>query len=183
MKPLKNVDSANLALILRNTIWAFPYLAVMGLMWGYLAGGSSGAVAGLAVAFLVSAAIGPAASNLTGRLGEGAVNTLFGLNRRTIGSRERMAGDLNVVRYHKLCNRFKDALLKIEEVLAKDPDFPEALFLKAQILWEGFEDRQAAKECLMKIIKAETDKKAVFRRWALSFYGEMSEEKCPNNLS
>jgi hypothetical protein len=146
MKPLKNVDSANLALILRNTIWAFPYLAVMGLMWGYLAGGSSGAVAGLAVAFLVSAAIGPAASNLTGRLGEGAVNTLFGLNRRTIGSRERMAGDLNVVRYHKLCNRFKD-------------------------------------ECLLKIIKVEPDKKAVFRRWALSFYGEMSEEKCQNNLS
>jgi hypothetical protein len=33
MKPLKNVDSADLALILRNTIWAFPYLAVMGLMW------------------------------------------------------------------------------------------------------------------------------------------------------
>jgi tetratricopeptide (TPR) repeat protein len=87
-----------------------------------------------------------------------------------------MAGDLNVVRYHKLLNQFEDALLKIEAVLAKDPDFPEALFLKAQILWEGFEDRQAAKECLVKIIKTEPDKKAVFRRWALNFYRELSEQ-------
>jgi hypothetical protein len=145
MKLLKDVNSADSALTLRNAIWAFPYLAVMGLIWGYLAGGSSGAVVGLVVAFLVSATIGSAASTITGRLGEGAGNTLFGLGRRTIGIRERMAGDLNVVRYHKLCNQFEDALLKIDAVLAKDPDFPEALFLKAQILWEGFEDRQAAK--------------------------------------
>jgi tetratricopeptide (TPR) repeat protein len=86
-----------------------------------------------------------------------------------------MAGDLNVVRYHKLRNQFEDALLKIEAILAKDPDFPEALFLKAQILWEGFEDCQAAKECLLKIIKVEPDKKAVFHRWALNFYRELSD--------
>ena len=183
MKPLKNVDSADLALTFRNAVWAFPYLAVMGLIWGYLARGFFGAVVGLVVAFLVSAAIGSASFAVTGRIGKGGVNTLYGLGRTTIGVRERMAGDLNVVRYHKLCKRFDEALLKIEEVLAKDPDFPEALFLKAQILREGFEDRQAAKECLLKIIKAEPDKKAVFRRWALSFYGEMSEEKCQNNLS
>jgi len=183
MKPLKNADSADPALILKNAIWAFPYLAVMGLIWGYLARGFFGAVVGLVVAFLVSAAIGSASFAVTGRIGEGGVNTLYGLGRTTIGIRERMAGDLNVVRYHKLWNRFEDALLEIEEVLAKDSDFPEALFLKAQILWEGFEDRQAAKECLLKIIKVEPDKKAVFRRWALNFYREISNGKCQNNLS
>jgi tetratricopeptide (TPR) repeat protein len=175
MKLLKDVNSADSALTLRNAIWAFPYLAVMGLIWGYLSGGSSGAVVGLVVAFLVSATIGSAASTITGRLGEGAGNTLFGLGRRTIGIRERMAGDLNVVRYHKLCNQFEDALLKIDAVLAKDPDFPEALFLKAQILWEGFEDRQAAKACLLKIIKVEPNKETVFRRWALNLYRELSD--------
>jgi len=175
MKHLKNVDSADLALTLRNAVWAFPYLAVMGLIWGYLAGGSSGAVVGLVVAFLVSATIGSAASILTDVLGGGAVNVFYGLGRRTIGIREQMAGDLNVVRYHKLCNRFDDALLTIEGVLARDPDFPEALFLKAQILWEGFEDRCAAKECLLKIIKVEPDKEAVFHRWALNFYRDLSD--------
>ena len=177
MNLLKNADSAELTLTLKNAIWAFPYLAVMGLIWGYLAGGSSGAVAGLVVAFLASATIGPVTSILTGVLGGGAVNVFFGLGRRTIGIREQMTGDLNVARYHKLSNQFDEALLKIEEVLAKDPDFPEALFLKAQILWEGFEDRYPAKECLLKIIKVEPDKKAVFHCWALNFYRELSNQK------
>jgi len=175
MKLRKDVDSADMALNLRNAIWALPYLSVMGLIWGYLAGGSSGAVVGLVAAILVSAMIGSATSILSGVLGEGAVNTLYGLGRKTIGIRERLAGDLNVVRYHKLCNRFDHALLTLEEVLAKDPDFPEALFLKAQILWEGFDDREAAKKSLMRIIKVEPDEKSVFRRWASNFYRELSE--------
>ena len=175
MKLRKDVDSADMALNLRNAIWALPYLVVMGLIWGYLAGGSSGAVVGLLAAILVSAMIGSATSILSDVLGEGAVNTLYGLGRKTMGLRERLAGDLNVVRYHKLCNRFDQALLALEEVLAKEPDFPEALFLKAQILWEGFDDREGAKNSLVKIIKVAPDEKAVFRRWALNFYRELSE--------
>jgi hypothetical protein len=88
MKPLKNLDSADSALILKNAIWAFPYLAVMGLIWGYLARGFFGAVVGLVVAFLVSAAIGSASLAVTGRIGEGGVNTPYGLGRTTIGIRE-----------------------------------------------------------------------------------------------
>jgi hypothetical protein len=72
-----------------------------------------------------------------------------------------------------------DALIKIEEVLARDPDFAEALFLKAQILWEGFEDCKAARECLLKIIAVEPVEKTVFRRWALNFYEELSNGHGP----
>jgi tetratricopeptide (TPR) repeat protein len=174
MKPRKDVDSAYVALTFRNILWALPYLAMLGLCLGYAAGGTLGAVAGLLAATAVSALIGSAATIFSGFVGGGAVNALYGTGRRIIGVRERLAGDLNVVRYHKLCNRFDEALIKIEEVLARDPDFTEALFLKAQLLWEGFEDREAAGECLLKIIKVEPDEKAVFRRWALNFYRELS---------
>ena len=177
MKPRKNTDSADAALTLRNATWAFPYIAVMGLIWGYLAGGSTGALIGLMAAVAVSALIGTATTSLAGNVGGGAVNTLYGLGRRTIGNRERAAGDLNVVRYHKQCNRYDEALVKIEAVLAKDPEFPEALLLKAQILWSGFKDREGAKECLFKIAAVEPNPKAVFHRWALSFYQELSEEE------
>jgi tetratricopeptide (TPR) repeat protein len=183
MKPRKDVDSADVALTVRNILWALPYLALIGLCLGYAAGGALGAVAGLLAATAVSALIGSATTIFSGFVGGGTVNALYGTGRRTIGPRERHAGDLNVVRYHKLCNRFDEALIKIEEVLAGDPDFAEALFLKAQLLWEGFEDREAARECLVKIIKAEPDEKAVFRRWALNLYREISEEKYRNNLS
>ena len=182
MKPRKDVDSADIALTVRNILWALPYLALIGLCLGYAAGGALGAVAGLLAATAVSALIGSATTIFSGFVGGGAVNALYGTGRRTIGIRERHAGDLNVVRYLKLCNRFDEALIKIEEVLAGDPDFAEALFLKAQLLWQGFEDREAARECLVKIIKAEPDEKAVFRRWAFNLYREMSEEKEGNNL-
>ena len=175
MKLHKDMDSADMIFNLRNAIWALPYLVVMGFIWGYLAGGSFGAVMGLVAAILVSLVIGSATSILSGITGGRAVNNACGLDRKTAGLRNRLAADLNVVRYHKLCNRFDQALLALEAVLAKAPDFPEALFLKAQILWEGFEDREGAKNSLIRILKVAPDEKAVFRHWALNFYRELSE--------
>ena len=179
MMPDSNVDSTNAVFKLKNAIWAFPYLAVMGMIWGYLAGASSGAIVGLAAAAAISVLIGSATTILNRTPVARVVNKLSGPGRSTISVRQQLAADLNVVRYHKLCHRFDDALIKIEEVLAKDPDFAEALLLKAQILWEGFEDCKAARECLLKIMAVEPDEKAVFHRWALNFYEELSNGHRP----
>ena len=176
MKPRKNVDSTDACLTLRNTMWALPYLAVLGAGLGYAVFGVLGGLMGLMCAIIISAAIGSATTAFTGMLGGNTVNALYGVGRRTIGVRERLAGDLNVAKHHKLCERFDEALIKIEDVLAKDPDFSEALFLKARILWEGFQDREAAKACLLRIIKVEPDKEAVFHRWALNFYRDLSDK-------
>jgi tetratricopeptide (TPR) repeat protein len=175
MKPIKDVDSANAALTFRNTLWALPYLALIGLFLGYISWGPLGALIGLLVAIAVSAVVGSATTVFAGILGGGAVNVFYGIGRKTIGLREQLAGDLNIAKHHKLCDRFDEALIKIEDVLARDPDFPEALFLKARILREGFEDREAAKTCLLKIIKVEPDKDAPFHRWALDFYRQLSK--------
>ena len=175
MRPIKDLDSANAALTLRNTLWALPYLVLLGLCLGYMSYGLLGALIGLLVAITVSAAVGSATTVFTGILGDGAVNVFYGLGRKTTDLREQLSGDLNVARHHKLCNRFNEALIKIENVLAKDPDYPEALFLKAQILWEGFEDRGEAKSCLLKVIKLEPDKEAPFHPWALDLYRELSK--------
>ena len=175
MKPRKDVNSADAALTFRNIMWALPYLAVLGLFWGFLAGGLLGALAGLLAATVASSVIAPTITIFTGMVGGGAVNLFYGLGRKTIGLRERLAGDLNVAKHHKSCDRFDEALIKIEDILAKDTEFSEALFLKAQILWQRFEDHEAAKQCLLKIIKAEPDKRAVFHRWALNLYGEIQK--------
>jgi tetratricopeptide (TPR) repeat protein len=176
MTPANNANSANAVFKLKNTIWAFPYLAVMGLIWGYLAGASSGAIVGLAAAVAISVLIGSATPSFNGLRGGSAVSTCSKPARSNMIVRKQLASDLNAVRYHKLCHQFDDALLKIEEVLAKDPDFVEGLLLKAQILWEGFEDGKAARECLQKILAVEPDEKAVFHRWALNLYQELSDE-------
>ncbi|MGD8963479.1 MAG: hypothetical protein PVF29_10880 [Desulfobacterales bacterium] len=175
MKALKDVDSANAALTLRNMLWTLPYLSVMGLSLGYLTGGLPGALIGLIAAGAVSAAVGSITTAFSDLVSGGVVNVFYGTGRMTIGLRDRLAGDLNIVRHHKLCNRFDEALIKIEDVLAKDPEFPEALFLKAQILWEWFQEGEAAKQCLLKIIRVEPDKNAVFHRWALNLYGDIQK--------
>jgi tetratricopeptide (TPR) repeat protein len=140
------------------------------MSWGPL-----GAFIGLLVGIAISATVGLTTTFFVGILGGRAVNVFYGIGRKTIGLREQLAGDLNIAKHHKSCDRFDEALIKIEDVLAKDPDYPEALFLKARILWEGFEDREAAKTCLLKIIKVEPDKDASFHRWALDFYRQLSK--------
>ena len=175
MKPLKDVDSANKALVLKSTLWAFPYLGMLALFGGFGLAGMLGALVGLVIAAIVSSTIGTTSSFFIGKVSDSAVNIFYGLGRREIGPRQQLAGDLNGVRHHKLFNRFDEALIKIENILAKDPDFPEALFFKAQILYEGFKDREAAKSCLLKIIKLEPDKDAPFHRWALDFYRQLSK--------
>ena len=176
MKPGNNVESADAVFKIKNTIWAFPYLAVMGLIWGYLAGATSGAIIGLAAAVAISILIGSATPIFNGPRGGSAVRALSKPAKNNMIVRKQPASDLNAVRYHKLCHQFDDALLKIEEVLAKDPDFVEALLLKAQILWEGFEDRDAASKCLIKILAAAPDEKVVFHRWALNMRKELNQK-------
>ena len=73
MKSRKDVNSADIALTVRNTMWALPYLVVLGIFWGFLAGEFLGALAGLLAAAAASAVIGSATTVFTGIVGGGAV--------------------------------------------------------------------------------------------------------------
>lgn len=70
--------------------------------------------------------------------------------------------------------QYDEALVRVEGILSHDPDHPEALFLMAQILGEGYTDREGAKEYLLKAAKAEPDTKAPIHRWARTLYREIS---------
>ena len=76
----------------------------------------------------------------------------FRWGRTTISPRQRLAGKLDKSRYLKTQAEFTRALEVVNDVLGEDPDFPDALFLKAQILREGFDNLGAAKGCLKKIM-------------------------------
>jgi tetratricopeptide (TPR) repeat protein len=100
--------------------------------------------------------------------------------------RDRFTGTLNQARFLKMSKHHDLAIRHVDEVLSADPNFPEALFVKALILWEGYQDAAAAKQYLLKAIKAELDKNATFHRWALSLYREIAiyertqNEFCPS---
>jgi len=98
----------------------------------------------------------------------------FQWGRTTISPRQRLAGKLDKSRYLKAQAEFTRALEVVNDVLGEDPDFPDALFLKAQILREGFDNLGAAKGCLKKIMEL-TGPEETIHRWARNYYREVDE--------
>jgi hypothetical protein len=170
---LKDVDLVRKTSFLQNFVRALPALGLLGLILG--------GIPGLLIGIATSVGVALTADIFCGGIGNGSVNLLYGTGRRTSSLREQLAGDLNIVRFHKMNQRFDRALETVEEVLEKDPDFPEALFLKAQVLWDGFEDYAGSRQCLQRVMEVSPDENAVFHRWAVSMYEEMhklSADRC-----
>jgi hypothetical protein len=156
---LKDVDLVRRTTFLQNFVRALPVLGLLGLILG--------GIPGLLIGIAASAGVAFTSDIFCGAIGSGSVNLLYGTGRRTSSLREQLTGDLNVVRFHKMNRRFDRALETVEEVLAKDPDFPEALFLKAQVLWDGFEDYAGTSQCLQRVMEVSQDENATFHRWAV----------------
>jgi tetratricopeptide (TPR) repeat protein len=108
-------------------------------------------------------------------IGERGVNRLYGFKRDDLTTQERFVGDLDKVRFHKREKDFDRALLLVNKLLVKEPEFLEALFLKGQILWEGFENREAAKNYLEKVIQMVEEDEPLYR-WASTYMLDMSSE-------
>jgi predicted Zn-dependent protease len=104
-------------------------------------------------------------------MSERAINLLYGLGQRRLPLRHRLAGELDKIKYSKREKNFDRALRQVNELLAKEPEFPEALFLKAQILWEGF-GNQAAEGYLKKVLRLVKVGEPL-HRWALSYHEQV----------
>ena len=169
-----NINLVTRSRLLLNSMRFMPICALIGLI--------AGGMPGLLFAVPGSFALAVMVELLSGAMGCTASNLHYGMGRRDRSPREQLAGSLNQVRYHKMCKDFPMALITVEEVLAKDPDFAEALWLKAQILWEGLADAVGAKQCLIKLLKVEPDKKSPFHRWALTLYKEIAISSRPSRV-
>ena len=145
-------------------------LAPVGALLGWTIGGIPGLLYALPGSIVAALAV----EFLSDRSGDSSVNVLYGIERVDRTLRDQVIGTLNQARFHKMSKRHDLALACINEVLAADPDLPEALFVKAQILWEGYQDAAAAKQCLIHLMKSEPDKGAAFHRWAASLYREIT---------
>lgn len=90
-------------------------------------------------------------------IGSGLGGFISGWSSRRATTRESLRADLHKATYSKREGRFQEALSTINAVLDKDPEFPDALLLKARILWEGFGRRHEARGCLKKVIELVPD--------------------------
>jgi hypothetical protein len=98
---------------------------------------------------------------------------LYGGGKANISLRELMQGRLKAVRFAITKKNFKTALGIVNEILDKDPEFYEAIFVKAQILDQGFSRTISAEKYARKVLD-NTPKGENIHTWASSLYDELS---------
>jgi len=159
-KQPKDVNSVTQTRFLMIAMRLAPACALL----GWAIGGKSGLLMALPASIIAAFAV----ECLSGGLSSTSVNILYGTGRLDRSMRDQFIGTLSQARFHKMSRRHDQALEYVDEVLAAAPNYIEALFLKAQILWEGYRDSAGAKDCLLRVIKVEADKEAPFHRWSLA---------------
>ena len=116
----------------------------------------------------------------------------FGSRTAHWSLRETLESDMAQVRFSKMKKDYSAALDRINHILHQEPTFPDALYLKAQILWEGFQRAEEAKATLRLILNQKPDvakmgtknEEPIFE-WASSLYDELNglKEKVDSNSS
>jgi len=118
------------------------------------------------------------------RTAGGFANMLYGTGRKTITPHERLESDMQQATYYKNSNDYEKAKKFVDQVLEKEPDHAEALFLKSKIVYEGFGDPLEAKKILYEIFKIGPDKAPTIHNWATYFYKEINrKERALNNMT
>jgi len=172
LRPLKGTDSAARLQFLGCFFRVFCASGLLGLIIG--------GTIGIFVAAIFSVFVSVLIKFVTEKFG-GMASTLYGGRRPTLNVRAQLEADLDRVRYHKMQKHFGKALAIVNRVLDQDSGFPDALFLKAQILSEGFKSVKAAKRCLRKVMELVPNKQETIHCWASTFYHDLTEiENGPN---
>jgi hypothetical protein len=133
-----------------------------------------GFVAILIVTLMANAAIAWAIMFICEKSGDLAATIYKGGS--SLSKTQRYAGNLDQARYHKRSGRYDSALGCIDEYLELAGRTPEALYLKAQILWQGFGDSTGSKSCLKEILEAISAKDS-YSRWSLDLMKQIDSGK------
>ncbi len=161
--------------IRKLAIWGIVmFLAIpLGGYYGLIYWGNG--VAGAAVGLLVGAVL-TALGLLVVQTMSAWFGALAGERKAHFTQREQLASDMLQVRHHKTNQHYDIALRKVNAILDADPDYPEALFLKAQIVWHGFGNRASAVTNLKKIHAIVDDPSSTVYRWAASLLEEIEQD-------
>ena len=149
----------------------FRFFLVFTIPWMLMAGPVKGFFISIGFTFAMSFL----AMKTLDRAGD-AWAYMLGHRKPIIDLREQMQGSLKAVRVSKMNKAYKTALDQVNHILDKDPEFHEAMFVKAQILEEGFGNYPGARKYLRKVM-AETPKESSLNTWARSLYRTVSEKE------
>jgi len=107
------------------------------------------------------------------KLGFSLGRILSGWTSKKISPREQLSADLEKARYSKRNSRFEESLNIINGVLHKDGNFPDALYLKAQILWEGFAKSVESKNLFRRVMQLVSAEDPLYR-WSSDYVDKIT---------
>lgn len=126
----------------------------------------------LVLFYLLSVPLAILASLLVEKIGSGLGSFLSLSGRPNENPNEAFSGDIERARHSKRNGYFDQALDIIDSVIKNGCNSPDALFLKAQIQWEGFENAIDAKKNLRKVMEL-SDQNDTLHRWASNLYDDI----------
>jgi hypothetical protein len=182
-KPVKDQDLKTVTYFLRVAGLTIPFVCLLGLYIGYVYWGMPGAVSGVVIAAITGLVISTIVMFLMDAVSGAASGLLSGRREAVWTIREQVQGFLSQARFNKENRDYPAALSFVNKVLEKDPDFAEALFLKAQILWEGFGQSHAAIQFLEKVLSLEDENKVVQNHALLLHHDLKTLENPPDNMT
>jgi ABC-type transport system involved in multi-copper enzyme maturation permease subunit len=172
----KDIDIASISYLVRTYLLCF---STFGIILSYYYQNSS---KGLLVASVVSIPFTLLIYSITNKTSEKISKLFYAGRKPTWNMQEQLQGDLQQVMFLKRQKQFPQALQKVNEILKQEPEFGEAFFLKAQILWEGYETAHGARRYL-NIAKNYAPPKEYLYRWICSYQDRINDElKNKNNL-
>jgi len=172
-KPVKDRDLKTLTYFMRVAGLTVPFLCLLGLYIGYVHWDLPGAVSGIIVAATIGLSISAVIMFMMDKASSAASNLLSGRREAVWTTREQVQGYLSQARFNKDNQNYTEAFSFANKVLEKDPDYAEALLLKAQILWEGFGRADAAVRFLEKSLSL-NDGDSMLQSQARLLHGDLS---------
>jgi tetratricopeptide (TPR) repeat protein len=145
----------------RVIVWLFMAFSLP----GFLAGGWHGLVAAFALSFVMA----PLIVLITSK-----IDALSRLNtgKNTESRSKELANELSLIRCDVILGNYDEALSHINQILRNNPDEPEVLYMKAQIVWRGFRNQDSAVTCLEKAL-AVADPQDQYYGWSQNLLVEL----------
>jgi len=177
-KPVKDPDLKTITYFLRVAGLTIPFVCLLGLYVGYVYWGLSGAFSGVVIAAIIGLIISAIVMFFMNAV-SGAASSLISGQREAVWTiREQVQGFLSQARFNKENRDYPAALSFVNKVLERDPDYTDALLLKAQILWEGFGQSHAAIQFLEKTLSLAGENKMV-QNQALLLHSDLNTLESP----
>jgi len=173
-KPLKDVDSAARSRFIYVFSKTFAATSLVGFFAGLYA--TENPIKGVIIGVITGMIFGIITYLIIEYTGSGSVNFFYGKRKPIFNEFEKYEGDRNQVQYKRSKNENQMALVLVNEILKKAPYLPQALYSKAQIMWEDYHKATDARKLLEKIIEIVPDKTDTYHTWAQTMLDKINSE-------